>query len=126
MNSDLNPIENLWNELKVWVSARRPKNLEELEAIWKEKWSKIPETVCHSLDKYYRKRLLAIIAHKVLQQVISLCCQYFWAPAFSVFIKKSCLILNYNFYFLYNRLLCLEGHLLPLHDFCIAAFIFEK
>lgn len=29
---DLNPIENLWSELKTKVHARRPSNLEELES----------------------------------------------------------------------------------------------
>ncbi|KAK3531097.1 hypothetical protein QTP70_010358 [Hemibagrus guttatus] len=39
---DLNPIENLWRELKVRVMARRPSNLKELELIAKEEWAKIP------------------------------------------------------------------------------------
>jgi len=30
---DLNPIENLWWDLKVVVAARKPKNITELEAI---------------------------------------------------------------------------------------------
>jgi len=30
---DLNPIENLWRELKLWVSQRQPRNLTHLEKI---------------------------------------------------------------------------------------------
>ncbi|KAK3515381.1 hypothetical protein QTP70_018729 [Hemibagrus guttatus] len=33
---DLNPIENLWRELKIRVMARRPSNLKELELIAKD------------------------------------------------------------------------------------------
>ena len=39
---DLNPIENLWRELKIRVMARRPYNLKELELIIKDEWAKIP------------------------------------------------------------------------------------
>ena len=40
---DLNPIENLWGELKRRVQARKPSNLKELEEYAKEEWSKIPQ-----------------------------------------------------------------------------------
>ncbi len=33
---DLNPIENLWMELKVRVAKRQPRNLNDLERICKE------------------------------------------------------------------------------------------
>ena len=33
---DLNPIENLWRELKIRVMARRPSNLKELELVAKD------------------------------------------------------------------------------------------
>ncbi len=33
---DLNPIENLWRELKVQVAKRQPRNLNDLERICKE------------------------------------------------------------------------------------------
>ncbi|KAI4904734.1 hypothetical protein NFI96_007845, partial [Prochilodus magdalenae] len=39
---DLNPIENLWRELKVRVAKRQPTNLHDLERICKEEWAKIP------------------------------------------------------------------------------------
>ncbi len=40
---DLNPIENLWRELKVRVAKHQPRNLNDLERICKEEWDKIPQ-----------------------------------------------------------------------------------
>ncbi|KAK3570650.1 hypothetical protein QTP86_024562 [Hemibagrus guttatus] len=47
---DLNPIENLWRELKIRVMARRPANLKELELIAKDEWAKIPVETCKKLS----------------------------------------------------------------------------
>jgi transposase len=38
----LNPIENLWKDLKIAVHQRPPSNLTELEEICKEEWDKNP------------------------------------------------------------------------------------
>ncbi len=46
---DLNPIENLWRELKVRVAKRQPWNLNDLERICKEEWDKIPPEMCANL-----------------------------------------------------------------------------
>ncbi len=46
---DLNPIENLWRELKVRVAIRPPRNLNDLERICKEEWNKIPPEMCANL-----------------------------------------------------------------------------
>lgn len=61
---DLNPIENLWRELKVCVAQRQPRNLKDLEKICMEEWAKIPAAVCANLVKNYRKRLISVIANK--------------------------------------------------------------
>ena len=61
---DLNPIENLWRELKVCVAQRQPQNITALEEICMEEWAKIPATVCEKLVKTYRKRLTSVIANK--------------------------------------------------------------
>ncbi len=61
---DLNPIENLWRELKVRVAQRQPQNITALEEICMEEWAKIPATVCENLVKTYRKRLSSVIANK--------------------------------------------------------------
>uniref|UniRef100_A0A4W5P3F0 Engulfment and cell motility 3 n=1 Tax=Hucho hucho TaxID=62062 RepID=A0A4W5P3F0_9TELE len=47
---DLNPIENLWRELKVRVAQRQPQNITALEEICMEEWAKIPATVCENLS----------------------------------------------------------------------------
>lgn len=61
---DLNPIENLWRELKLRVSQRQPRNLTDLEKICVEEWAKIPAAVCANLVKNYRKRLTSVIENK--------------------------------------------------------------
>ncbi len=48
---DLNPIENLWRELKVRVAKRQSRNLNDLERICKEEWDKIPPEMCANLVK---------------------------------------------------------------------------
>ncbi|KAI4881539.1 hypothetical protein NFI96_001571, partial [Prochilodus magdalenae] len=42
---DLNPIENLWRELKVRVARRQPQNITALEEICMEEWANIPATI---------------------------------------------------------------------------------
>ncbi|KAK3559330.1 hypothetical protein QTP86_012758 [Hemibagrus guttatus] len=45
---DLNPIENLWRELKIRVAQRQPQNITALEEICMEEWAKLPATHCHN------------------------------------------------------------------------------
>ncbi len=59
---DLNPIENLWRELKLRVSKRQPRNLNDLERICKEEWTKIPFEMCANLVTNYKKRLTSVLA----------------------------------------------------------------
>lgn len=61
---DLNPIENLWHELKVRVRARSPQNVTELETFCKEEWANIPQDVCSKLVDNYSKRLASVIQNK--------------------------------------------------------------
>ncbi|KAK3544322.1 hypothetical protein QTP86_009097 [Hemibagrus guttatus] len=61
---DLNPIENLWRELKIRVAQRQPQNITALEEICMEEWAKLPATVCKKLVATYRKRLTSVIANK--------------------------------------------------------------
>ncbi len=60
---DLNPIENLWRDLKLRV-AQRPQNLKDLEKTCMEEWAKIPAAVCANLVKNYRKRLTSVIVNQ--------------------------------------------------------------
>ncbi|KAK3532847.1 hypothetical protein QTP70_000261 [Hemibagrus guttatus] len=57
---DLNPIENLWRELKIRVAQRQPQNITALEEIC----AKLPATVCKNLVATYRKHLTSVIANK--------------------------------------------------------------
>ncbi|KAK3558773.1 hypothetical protein QTP86_028706, partial [Hemibagrus guttatus] len=41
---DLNPIENLWRELKICVAQRQPQNITALEEICMEEWATLPAT----------------------------------------------------------------------------------
>ena len=61
---DLNPIGNLWRELKLRVAKRQPRNLKDLERICKEEWNKIPPKICANLLKNYNKRLTSVLANK--------------------------------------------------------------
>ncbi|KAK3571115.1 hypothetical protein QTP86_001931 [Hemibagrus guttatus] len=42
---DLNPIENLWRELKIRVAQRQPQNITALEETCMEEWAKLPATL---------------------------------------------------------------------------------
>lgn len=61
---DLNPIENLWWDLKKAVAARKPKNVNELEAFAHEEWAKIPVDRCKKLVSSYASRLKDVIVAK--------------------------------------------------------------
>jgi transposase len=43
---DLNPIDNLWRELKLGVATLQPRNLNDLEKICKEEWDKLLSFKC--------------------------------------------------------------------------------
>ncbi|KAK3530952.1 hypothetical protein QTP70_006498 [Hemibagrus guttatus] len=60
-NPDLNPIENLWRELKIRVRAKKPSNLQQLGAFAREEWRNIPQQTCRNLVETYKKRLQAVI-----------------------------------------------------------------
>ncbi|KAG2458981.1 TC1A transposase, partial [Polypterus senegalus] len=61
---DLNPIENLWQDLNTAVHKRCPTNLTELERFCKEEWARISVSRCAKLVETYPKRLVAVIAAK--------------------------------------------------------------
>ncbi|CDR18367.1 unnamed protein product [Oncorhynchus mykiss] len=57
---DLNPIENLWAELKKHVRARRPTNLTRLHQLCQEELAKIHPPYCGKLVEGYPKRLTQV------------------------------------------------------------------
>ncbi|KAF2349359.1 Transposase Tc1-like [Trinorchestia longiramus] len=61
---DMNPIENLWRELKLKIQKRDPSNINELKEIVIEEGNKITPETCKRLAVNYYKRLEAIINNK--------------------------------------------------------------
>jgi transposase len=57
---DLNPLENLWAELKKRVRARRPTSLTQLQQLCQEELAKIHPTYCGKLVEGYLKRLIQV------------------------------------------------------------------
>ncbi|KAJ4922487.1 hypothetical protein JOQ06_021544, partial [Pogonophryne albipinna] len=53
---DLNPIENLWRELKVCVAQRQPQNITALEEICMEEWAKIQATDASIAHRFHLMR----------------------------------------------------------------------
>ena len=65
VSPDLNPIKNLWQELKVWINCQSPKNLHELEHIIIES-KKFSEKAGLNLIKIFRKWLQQVIWEAML------------------------------------------------------------
>ena len=61
---DLNPIGNLWKDLKIAVHRPSPSNLTELEKICKEECEKIPKSRCAKLIQTYPRQRKAVITAK--------------------------------------------------------------
>ncbi|KAF2349811.1 hypothetical protein FHG87_019432 [Trinorchestia longiramus] len=60
---DMNPIENLWRELKLKIQKRGP-NITKLKEVCIEEWNKITPETCKRLVLNCYKRLEAIINNK--------------------------------------------------------------
>ncbi len=60
----IDPIDNLWRELKVRVAKRQPRNLNDLDRICKEEWDTILPEMSVNLVTNYKKRLTSVIANK--------------------------------------------------------------
>ena len=61
---DINPLRNLWLDLKKAVHTQSLCNLTELEQFFKEEWSKIAVPRGASLTETYPHRLSAVIVAK--------------------------------------------------------------
>jgi len=59
---DLNPIGNLWWDLKKAVAKRTPKNMTEVEA--HEQWARIPQERCPKLVSGSASRVQQVITAK--------------------------------------------------------------
>lgn len=61
---DLNPMENIWKELKIRVHRRGARNLQDLKTTCVEEWAKITSEQCMRLVSLYRRRLEAVITNQ--------------------------------------------------------------
>ncbi|KAF2348384.1 Transposase Tc1-like, partial [Trinorchestia longiramus] len=68
---DMNPIENLWRELKLKIQKRGPNNITELKEIGIEEWNKITSETCKRLVVNYYKRLEVLINNRAMQLSIN-------------------------------------------------------
>lgn len=63
---DLNPIENLWFEVKKELTERQPKNINELKLLIVEEWSKISVETCRKYSMSFKKEHLLSIEQKMI------------------------------------------------------------
>ena len=68
---DLNPIGNLWHDLKIAVHQRSPCNLTELEQFCTEKWTNIAQSRCAKLVETYPKTHSCNCCQRCLHQVLT-------------------------------------------------------
>ena len=61
---DLNPIENLWNDVEEHVRAVKPKNLSDLWEEIQKAWYAIPKERCMALVESLPRRCTAVIQNK--------------------------------------------------------------
>lgn len=61
---DLNPIENLWNDVKVKVGQQKCKNSDDLWKAIKEAWDSIPLDKCRKLIESLPRRCEAVKRNK--------------------------------------------------------------
>ena len=61
---DLNPIDNMWYDLKIAVHQWNPSDLKELVQFCFDEWEKISVARCAKLIETYPKGLAAVIAAK--------------------------------------------------------------
>ena len=61
---DLNPIENIWADVKIAVAATKPTSNQALWNVVKESWHKIPLNRCQELVNSMPTRCKAVIDNK--------------------------------------------------------------
>lgn len=61
---DLNPIENLWTDVKKAVSEAKPTNNNQLWKVVEQSWYSIPKERCQGLVNSMKRRCEAVIKNK--------------------------------------------------------------
>lgn len=64
MSPDLNPIENLWPELKFTFRGKYTASIQEIKQTPKEEYEKIPTEKCKKLIDGYKIHLEVVVAVK--------------------------------------------------------------
>lgn len=63
-SADLNPIENIWGNMKVQIAQRNPRNVDELKQFIEEEWNSTSKTTIRNLIISMKKRMNQVIAKK--------------------------------------------------------------
>jgi transposase len=58
---DINPIENLWDDLKRRIELRFPRDIAELKEIVTDEWSKANQMLCSNLVDSMHTRMIAVV-----------------------------------------------------------------
>jgi transposase len=61
---DLNPIENLWRQLKMEMAKDKPGNIQQLRNSITKAWYLLPVSTCRSLVKSMPRRIKSVINSK--------------------------------------------------------------
>lgn len=61
---DMNPIENLWGDIKAVISEKMPKNIRELKELISAEWQQITVERCQKLAMSFKKRSLELYRAK--------------------------------------------------------------
>ncbi|GFU31264.1 transposable element Tc1 transposase [Trichonephila clavipes] len=80
---DLNPIEHVWDALRIRIAARlhHPENTQQLKQMLIEEWTLLPQEMFHLLVLSMRRRCEATIAVRgghIPYQGTSACCSSCW------------------------------------------------
>ncbi|KAK3562696.1 hypothetical protein QTP86_005323 [Hemibagrus guttatus] len=109
---DLNPIENLWRELKIRVAQRQPQNITALEEICMEEWAKLPATIqgsssvrAYACDIYkslaplmlYTAALVVVVLYALADQLHNFVCRIFFPQYHYPYTAPSALLQLSNY-----------------------------
>ena len=61
MSPDLNPIEHLWDILKLKVGERKASNIHQILDVIMEEWKRTPVATCEALVNSMPKRVKAVL-----------------------------------------------------------------
>ena len=93
MSPDLNPVENLWQELKKRVHAGEPLNINKLERYFYEEWENIPRIISTYLVVNYQTHLLEVIRNLGFLLTINIIVRTISSEFFFVIFHHLCFLI---------------------------------